>query len=84
MLGTTVATEWWTMRVRAVYTVEAAWVMAVCIGIVMASILLTFHIYEETVTQLEVNTKEVTDAATRFRQIQFGKELVDQITNKEK
>ena len=72
------------MRARGVYTVEAAWVMAVCIGIVMASILLTFHIYKETVTELSETTKEVVDAATRFRQIQLGTELLDTIKNKEK
>ena len=72
------------MKVRAVYTVEAAWVMAVCIGIVMASILLTFQIYKETVTELSQTTKEVVDASTRFRQIQLGTELIDTITNKEK
>ncbi|MBQ2532680.1 MAG: hypothetical protein II545_03470 [Lachnospiraceae bacterium] len=72
------------MRVKAVYTVEASMVMAVCIGIVMASILLTFHIYRETVTELVSTAKSVDDAATRFRQIQFGKEVLDTITSKEK
>lgn len=72
------------MRVKAVYTVEASMVMAVCIGIVMASILLTFHIYRETVTELTSTAKSVDDAATRFRQIQFGKEVLGTITNKEK
>lgn len=72
------------MRVKAVYTVEASMVMAVCIGIVMASILLTFHIYRETVTELASTAKSVDDAATRFRQIQFGKKVLDTITSKEK
>lgn len=67
------------MRCKAVYTVEAAWVMTVCISVVMASILLSFHIYEETLQDLHANTKTVVDAASRFRQVQLGKELVNQI-----
>ncbi|MCR5641266.1 MAG: hypothetical protein K6G04_07945 [Lachnospiraceae bacterium] len=71
------------MKVSAVYTVEAAWVMAICIGIVMASILFTFHIYEETLLELQATTKTVTDGATRFRQVQLAEELVDTIKQKE-
>lgn len=72
------------MRAKAVYTVEAAIVMAICIGITMASILFTFHIYEQTMTELATTAKTVDDAATRFRRIQFGKEVLDTITKKEK
>ncbi len=71
------------MRVKAVYTVEASIVMAICIGIVMASLLLTFNIYQQSLKELAETAKTVDDAATRFRQIQFGKEILDTITNKE-
>ena len=69
---------------KAVYTVEAAWVMSLCTTIVMASIMLTFHIYQETLADLQDVNKTVVDAPTRFRQIQLGKEIVEELTEKEK
>ncbi|MCR4999546.1 MAG: hypothetical protein K6A05_06895 [Lachnospiraceae bacterium] len=72
------------MRFRAVYTVEAAWVMAICIGIVMASIMLAFHIYHETIHDIESHVKTEVDAPKRFRQIQAGQEMIEELLNKEK
>lgn len=67
---------------RGVYTVEAAWVISICIGIFAAAIILGFHIYSGALDYIGVTEPKIFDAALRFREISVGKDIVGAIFGK--
>ncbi len=72
------------MRVGASYTVEAAWVISICMLIMGSAIILSFRIYDNTLSYVKETSAAEFDAALRFREIDAGKDLIDYVTGGKK
>ena len=63
---------------KASYTVEASWIMAIIMSILCSAILLSFHIYYETLRSIMDAGKEV-DAVKLFQSGEIMSNLIDAI-----
>ena len=70
------------MRLKAVYTLEAAWVISICMLVIGSAIALSYHIYESSLNYVAETTPQEFDAALRFRELNAGKELFGDISDK--
>ncbi len=60
---------------KASYTVEASWVMSICIFIIFSSLSLAIAMYKGAYDYLERTTVKEIEAVTLFRQVALGKEV---------
>ena len=63
--------------VKASYTVEASWVMSICIFIVFASLSTSMAMYKKAYLFLQETTVREIDAVPMFRRIALGKEIIN-------
>lgn len=64
------------MYLKASYTVEAAFIMGICLLVIMVCLILGFTIYHETIEYMDATVVEDFDIVERFRQIHMGKDFV--------
>ena len=63
----------------ASYTVEATAIFGITIGILMAMIMLGFHIYHTYSEEIFSYEKKVEDPANTFRLISYGKDVLEEV-----
>ena len=68
------------MRLKGVYTVEAAWVISICLMIMGGAIITSYQIYHSSLSYVRETAPKDFDAALRFREISVGKDIVTSIT----
>ena len=59
----------------AVYTVEAAWIFALCLFTIYATVALAFTLYHGSVEYIGAHAPAELHAAKTFRLLQAGKEI---------
>ena len=64
------------MRLKEVYTVEAAWVMSICMIVIGGALITSYHIYDNSLSYVRETGPKEYDAALRFREISVGKDIV--------
>ncbi len=63
-------------EMRASYTVEASWVMSICMFIVFASLSISIAMYKGTYGFLNRTDVKEIETVTTFRRLAFGKEVL--------
>lgn len=63
------------MFLKAAYTVEAAFVVSICLFLLAGGILLSFQIYHESLRYIEETQGGITDVVQWFRLFSAGKEI---------
>ena len=70
-------------RRKAVYTVEAAWILSICLSIIGGGILFSFDLFQESVAYVRENGGKGICAPKTFREIAAAKGIFDKYILKE-
>ncbi len=65
---------------KGVYTIEAAWIVSICLSIMAGGMILSVDIFNESVAYIRENRGEDMDAPKIFREIAAGKGIFEKLT----